>query len=90
MPRRCPRPPSSRRYVLRFCGEGPAPRADVARIEAHHEIVVVDISPPRLLLVQARACRLRTVLRRLPGWVMSEERAVPRPPRPMRRPKTSR
>lgn len=90
MPRRRPRPPSSRRYVLRFCGEGPAPRADVARIEAHHEIVVVDISPPRLLLVEARASRLRAFLRRLPGWVMNEERVIPRSPRPMRRPKTSR
>ena len=77
------------RYVLRFCGEGTAPRADVALLEAEREVTVVEFAPPRLMLVQATERRLRLVLRRLPGWVMSAERTVRLPARPARRPRTS-
>ena len=88
-----PRPKSSTtvtpRYVLRFCGEGTAPRADVALLEAEREVTVVEFAPPRLMLVQATERRLRIVLRRLPGWVMSAERTVRLPARPARRPRTS-
>ncbi|MCC7518351.1 MAG: hypothetical protein IT578_04105 [Verrucomicrobiae bacterium] len=89
MPRRRPPKPAPVRYVLRFCGDGPAPRADIALIEGEREIRVMDFSPPRLMLVRARESRLRAVLRRLPGWAMSAERAVPLPARPARRPKVS-
>lgn len=85
MPRRRSRATPARRFVLRFCGEGPAPRADVALLEA--EITVVEFSPPRLMLVRASARRLHAVLERMPGWAVSEERAVPLPTRPKRRPK---
>jgi hypothetical protein len=89
MARRSSRSRTARRYVLRFCGEGVAPSAHLAVIRSEAEIAVVDFSPPRLLLVRARAARLRAVLRRLPGWAASPERAVPLPSRPALRPRTS-
>lgn len=89
MPRPRSNAPVTRRYVLRFCGEGAAPHPDVALLEAESEITVVEFAPPRLMLVKATERRLRIVLRRLPGWAMSAERAVRLPKRPIRRPRTS-
>ncbi len=89
MPRRKPRVTVAPRFVLRFCGEGKAPRADVALIEAEREITVVEFAPPRLMLVQACERRLRVVLRRLPGWAMSAECTIRLSERPARRPRNS-
>jgi hypothetical protein len=89
MPRSRSNAKATPRYVLRFCGEGTAPRADVALLEAESKVTVVEFAPPRLMLVQATERRLRIVLRRLPGWVMSAERTVRLPARPTRKPRTS-
>lgn len=82
-------PAQARRFVLRFRGEGRAPRADVALLEAQGEVTIIEFAPPRLMLVRATERRLRVVLRRLPKWEMNAERTVRLPTRPARRPEKS-
>jgi hypothetical protein len=70
------------RFILRFTGEGEPPAEDVRRIRELPRAEVVD-SSPRMLLVEAAAAPLDTLLRSLPAWSMSAENFVPLPnPRP--------
>ena len=76
------------RFVLRYCGEGPKPEADVARVHELSDAVVVDDSSPRMLLVESEAQPLRDLLDGLPDWVMGPDRTyqVPDTRKKVRRP----
>jgi len=67
------------RFVLRYRGEGAKPEADVRRVRALADTVVVDDSSPRMLLVEAHDGPLRDLLGSLPDWLMAPEQtyAVP-------------
>lgn len=70
------------RYILRFRGSGSKPAADVERVRALPHTTVLDDSS-RMLLVEAPAEELETMLKDLPDWLMSEERVHTLPdPRP--------
>lgn len=56
--------------VLRYRGNGPAPVADVRRIEAAAR--VID-KTSRMLLVEVAEAALARLLSQLPSWVASEE-----------------
>lgn len=60
--------------MLRYRGEGTKAAADVARIEALADAVVVD-SSPRMLLVECDPEPLRQLVESLPDWVMAPEQA---------------
>lgn len=78
------------RYIVRYVGEGLRPEADVQRIRSSAGLTVLDESS-RLMLVEASAKRLESLLGSLPGWSWSPERAIRLPdarPRPRRRPKS--
>ena len=61
------------RFVLRCGREGGAPDADVARVRAVPEAVIVDATS-NMLLVEAEPEPLREVVDGLDGWVMTPER----------------
>lgn len=66
------------RYILRFCGHGVKPEADVQRITATPRLKVLDHTA-RMLLVEGAEGELRTVLHSLSNWVMTEETFIPAP-----------
>jgi len=68
------------RFILRYHGEGPAPRDDVARFKGALGITVLDDSP-RMLLVDGGEDELRKFLGQTSEWVMSPEAsyALPEP-----------
>lgn len=66
------------RFVLRYRGEGGPPDADVARVAALPDAVVVNASP-RMLLVESDPEALETLVASLPGWVMAPEQGFPLP-----------
>ena len=71
-----------KKYILRFCGQGAKPAADVDLIRGLPHTKVLDDSR-RMLLVEAPAAELRNALQNMSDWVMAEERMVPLPdPRP--------
>jgi len=67
------------RFVLRYRGDGVKPEADVERVRALTDAVIVDESSSRMLLVESPAEPLRDLVESLPDWVMAPERtyAVP-------------
>jgi len=67
------------RFVLRYRGEGSKPEADVERVRALADTVVVDDSSSRMLLVESHDRPLRDLVDSLPHWVMAPEQtyAVP-------------
>ncbi len=70
---------ATRRFVLRYGGDGAKPPADVERVRALTDAVVIDDSSSRMLLVDSRPEQLRDLVDSLPGWVMAPEQtyAVP-------------
>jgi hypothetical protein len=60
--------------VLRYCGDGPKPDADVARVHELSDAVVVD-STSRMLLVEAEPQPLRELVDGLPDWVIGPDAA---------------
>ena len=60
------------RFVLRYRGDGATPKADVARVRALHDAVVVDESS-RMLLVETEPELLRGLLDTMPNWIMAPE-----------------
>jgi len=67
------------RFVLRYRGEGGKPEADVERVRALADTVIVDDSSSRMLLVESHDGPLRDLVDSLPDWVMAPEQtyAVP-------------
>ncbi|MEN3314907.1 MAG: hypothetical protein V7605_1141 [Acidimicrobiaceae bacterium] len=61
------------RFVLRYRGEGPKPEADVERVRALADTVVVDDSSSRMLLVESRHDLLDDLVGSLPDWIMAPE-----------------
>ncbi len=71
------------RYILRFRGQGSKPAADVEIIRSLPHTTVLDEESARMMLVEAPADELKTAMRSLPDWVMTEERMLQLPdPRP--------
>lgn len=66
------------RFVLRYCGSGATPAADVARLSDLSDAVVVDASP-RMLLVESDHAPLHALVESLPDWVMAPEQSLPLP-----------
>jgi hypothetical protein len=60
------------RYVLRYRGSGPAPRAELDRVRSDPRLHVVDESP-RMLLVEASDADAESLRSELGGWLISEE-----------------
>ncbi|MCI0337670.1 MAG: hypothetical protein L0226_08840 [Acidobacteria bacterium] len=77
------------RYILRYRGQGAKPKEDVEMIRSLPETTIFD-ETSRMLLVEAPEEVLRTALKSLTNWVMTEERFIPMPdpPRPKTRHKT--
>jgi hypothetical protein len=82
---------SKGRFILRYRGDGTKPEADVARVHALPDAVVVDDSSPRMLLVDSDPERLRALVDDLQDWVVAPDqsyaipdtrRKVERPPDP--------
>jgi hypothetical protein len=74
------------RFILRYCGTGARPAADVDRIRALPNITVIDDSSSGMLLVEAPEADLHSTLENMPGWVMGKEQTLRLPdPRPMPR-----
>jgi hypothetical protein len=75
------------RFVLRYRGDGPKPDADVARLEALADAVIVH-SSARMLVVEATPQPLRDLVDTLPGWVMGPDMSyeVPDTRKKVRRP----
>ncbi|MGH9280098.1 MAG: hypothetical protein ACRD12_18615 [Acidimicrobiales bacterium] len=71
------------RFVLRYRGDGPAPAADVARIESVPGTVVVERSDRMLLVEAAGPDDLRAVVDGLAGWVVAPEQTYTIPDRPL-------
>ena len=75
-------------FILRYCGEGAAPAADVRRVRAMRGVRVLD-ETPRMMLVEAADDALREFAEGNPDWLVTAERTVAPPdphPRPRRRP----
>ena len=68
------------RFVLRYGGKGPPPEADVDRVRALPDAVIVDASS-RMLLVESEPEALRHLVDGLAGWVMAPEHTYPVPDR---------
>ena len=78
------------RYIVRYVGEGLRPSADLQRILTAPGLTVLD-DTPRMMLVEAGARSLKSLIGSMPGWTCAPERAIPLPdprPRPRRRPKS--
>ena len=78
------------RYIVRYAGEGSRPAADVQRIRASRGLNVLDDSS-RMMLVEASAKSLKSLMSSIPGWTWTPERTIRLPdprPRPRRRPKS--
>ncbi len=69
---------ATQRFVLRYGGDGAKPHADVERVRALTDAVVIDASP-RMLLVDSHPEQLRDLVESLSDWVMAPEQtyAVP-------------
>jgi hypothetical protein len=69
------------KFILRFCGEGAKPPADVKRIKQCEGVTVIDQSTPRMLLVEGPKAQVRKLADSMPDWALSEERrnALPKP-----------
>jgi hypothetical protein len=66
------------------------PGADVKRIRAAPGLTVLD-DTPRMMLVEAGARSLESLIGSMPGWTCTPERAIPLPdprPRPRRGPRS--
>ncbi len=77
------------RYIVRYVGEGLRPSADVQRILTVPGLTVLD-DTPRMMLIEAGARSLKSLIGSMPGWTCTPERAIPLPdprPRPRRGPK---
>jgi hypothetical protein len=75
---------------VRYVGEGLRPSSDVQRILTTPGLTVLD-DTPRMMLVEAGARDLKSLIGSMPGWTCTPERAIPLPdprPRPRRGPKT--
>jgi len=71
------------KFILRYCGKGAKPAAQVARVKACEDVKLLDESSPRMLLVEGARQAVASLAETLPDWVVSEERAVKLPdPRP--------
>jgi len=70
---------ATQRFVLRYGGDGAKPAADVERVRALTDAVVIDDSSSRMLLVDSHPDQLRDLVDSLFGWVMAPEQtyAVP-------------
>jgi hypothetical protein len=72
------------RFILRRRG-GDADASEVERVRAAPRVSVVDATP-RMLLVEAEPADVHELMAELPGWILAEERSIPRPkPRSPRR-----
>lgn len=60
------------RFVLRYRGEGPKPKADIAKLEELADAVIVE-SSTRNLVVEAKPGPLRDLVDSLPDWVMGPD-----------------
>ena len=78
---------SRSRFVLRYRGKGPKPDADVAKLEALADAVIVH-STARMLVVEANPEPLRDLVDRLGDWVMGPDMSydVPDTRKKVRRP----
>lgn len=65
------------RFILRRRG-GDADASEVERVRSAPCVRVVDATP-RMLLVEAEPDAVQDLLAELPGWILAEERAIPRP-----------
>lgn len=71
------------KFILRYCGKGAKPAAQVARVRACEDVKLLDESSPRMLLVEGARQAVDALAETLPDWVVSEERTVKLPdPRP--------
>jgi len=63
------------RFVLRYGGDGPKPEADVERVRALADSVVVE-SSSRMLLVEAPPGPLSDLVASMTDWVMAPEQTL--------------
>jgi len=70
---------ATKRFVLRFRGEGDTPGADLDQVRRLPGARVVDESSPRMVLVEAPEEPLRVLVEGLAGWVLAPERSFPLP-----------
>ena len=71
------------KFILRYCGKGEKPAAQVARVRACADVKLLDASSPRMLLVEGARQAVAALAETLPDWIVSEERTVKLPdPRP--------
>ncbi len=73
------------RFIVRYTGRGAPPAQDLERIHALPELLIVDESSPRMLLVEGPPSSVRS-LEEMESWVVTPEKMIPRPdPRPRTR-----
>jgi hypothetical protein len=78
----------SKKFILRYCGEGAKPPGAVARVKASDAVKVLDDSSPRMLLVEGPKQAVEALAGTMSDWVVSAERTVKLPnPRPQVRSK---
>ena len=66
------------RFILRYTGAGPTPRAHVVHLKSVPGTKVLDASD-KMLLVEGRRSDLETFTNALVGWVLSAEKTIPVP-----------
>ncbi|HEV2758685.1 MAG TPA: hypothetical protein VGV86_03860 [Acidimicrobiales bacterium] len=68
------------RFILRYRGTGPAPAGDMNQLRGLEDAVVVDASP-RMVLVESDSDpeALRSIVDRLPDWIMAPEQSYALP-----------
>ncbi len=66
---------AGQRFVLRYRGDGSKPDADVERVRALADTVIID-SSSRMLLVEASPDPLSELVESLTDWVMAPEQTL--------------
>ena len=66
------------RFILRYQGEGDAPKADVEEILHRSGVRMVDTAT-RMVLVEAEEKQVRGLVEKLRDWVFIPEKTVPLP-----------
>lgn len=66
------------RFVVRFRGQGAAPKGDLAVVRAAPQTRIID-EGARMLLVEAPSIRALSEVEQLPDWVVVPETSVPLP-----------
>jgi hypothetical protein len=66
------------RFIVRYCGKGTKPAADVEQIRSLDQTKVLDESP-RMLLLEAPETALRSAIGSMPDWMVSAVKSYAAP-----------